>query len=165
MKTIITILRAAIGWHFLYEGLIKLFADKWSAASYLNSTYGFLSGFYHWLAASPIRLGMVEFFNVWGLILIGLALFFGLCARWASIAGALLLMLYYFAYPPFGVSLLGGDGTVYIVNPLFIEAAILVFFFCIKEKGYGLDNLVPLLKEKKQAQTEPAHVSSDTGIN
>ena len=111
MKTIITIIRVAVGWHFLYEGCIKLFAADWSAVSYLNNTHGFLSGFYHWLAASPMRMEIVDFLNVWGLILIGLALFVGLCARWASLAGALLLTLYYFAYPPFGISLLGGDGT------------------------------------------------------
>ena len=160
MKTIITILRAAIGWHFLYEGFIKLFADEWSAASYLNNTHGFLSGFYHWLAASPVRMGVVDFLNVWGLILIGLVLFVGLFARWASLFGALLLTLYYFAYPPFGVSLFAGDGTVYIINQLFIETAILVFLFCYKEKGYGLDDLMQLMKKKKQVQTE--NISPDT---
>jgi len=142
MKTIITIIRVAVGWHFLYEGLIKLFGEGWSSASYLNNTYGFLSGFYHWLAASPARLGIVDFLNIWGLILIGLALFLGLFVRWASLAGALLLTLYYFAYPPFGVSLLGGNSTVYIINQLFIEASVLVFFFCYREKGYGLDHLL-----------------------
>ena len=161
MKTIITILRAAIGWHFLYEGLIKLFADNWSAASYLNNTYGFLSGFYHWLAASPVRMEVVDFLNVWGLILIGLALFLGVCVRWVSIAGALLLTLYYFAYPPFGISLLGGDGTLFIISPLFIEAAILVFFFAFKTKGYELENLLPMLRKKK----ETAPVSSKPDIH
>ena len=149
MKTIITIIRTAIGWHFLHEGLIKLFAAGWSAESYLNNTCGFLSGFYHWLAASPVRLGVVDFFNIWGLILIGLALFLGLYARWASIAGTLLLSLYYFAYPPFGISLIGGSGTTYIINQLFIETAILVFLVCYKEKGYGLDDLVQILKSGK----------------
>jgi len=142
MKTIITIIRAAVGWHFLYEGCIKLFAENWSAASYLNNTYGFLSGFYHWLAISPGRLAVVDFLNVWGLILIGLALFIGLLSRWASLAGALLLVLYYFAYPPFGITLLTGDGSVYIINQLFIEASILIFLFCYREKGYGLGNLL-----------------------
>ena len=165
MKTITTIIRAAIGWHFLYEGLIKLFADGWSAASYLNNTYGFLSGFYHWLAASPARLGMVDFFNIWGLILIGLALFLGLCARWASLFGALLLILYYFAYPPFGVSLLGSDGTAYIINPQLIEAAVLVFLFCYREKGYGLDNALQLLKRKKQTASNPVTVPEDTATD
>jgi len=167
MKTVITIIRAAIGWHFLYEGLIKLFADEWSAAPYLTNTYGFLSGFYHWLAASPARLAVVDFLNIWGLILIGLALFIGLFARWASIVGALLLTLYYFAYPPFGISLLGGDGTTYIINALLIEAAVLVFFFCYKEKGYGLDEALQLLKRKKQAPPKPIIVpeDSDTVVN
>ena len=163
MKTIITIIRAAVGWHFLYEGCIKLFAEKWSAASYLDNTYGFLSGLYHWLSASPGRLAVVDFLNIWGLILIGLALFIGLFVRWASLFGALLLMLYYFAYPPFGISLLGGDGTVYIINELFIESAILVFFFCYKEKGYGLDDALQLLRKKKEPATVAA--DTDTGVN
>ena len=163
MKIIITIIRAAIGWHFLYEGCIKLFAEKWSSASYLNNTNGFLSGFYHWLAATPGRLAIVDFLNVWGLILIGLALFIGLFTRWASLAGALLLVLYYFAYPPFGFTLFSGNGLVYIINQLVIEAAILVFFFCSKEKGYGLDGSVQLLRKKKEF--EIVHGEATTGVN
>ena len=167
MKKIITIIRVAVGWHFLYEGCIKLFADKWSAASYLNNTYGFLSGFYHWLAATSARLAIVDFLNIWGLVLIGLALFLGVFVRWASLAGTLLLALYYFAYPPFGISLLGGNGTVYIINQLFIEAAILVFFFCYRERGYSLDNALQLLKRKKQTSPEPetVHENIDTSVN
>ena len=160
MRTIITIIRAAVGWHFLYEGCIKLFAEEWSSASYLNNTYGFLSGFYHWLAASPGRLAVIDFFNIWGLILIGLALFIGLYARWASLAGALLLALYYFAYPPFGITLLTGDGSVFIINQLVIEAAILVFLFCYREKGYGLDDAVQLMRKKKEP--EIAHAEATT---
>ena len=165
MKTIITIIRAAIGWHFFYEGCVKLFSDSWSAASYLNNTHGFLSCFYHWLAASPIRVDLVDFLNIWGLILIGLALFVGLCIRWASLFGALLLSLYYFAYPPFGYSLYASDGSVYIINQLFIEAAVLTFLFCYKEKGYGLTGVIQLLKKKKQKPTEPTTASTDMEKN
>ena len=153
MKTIITIIRAAIGWHFLYEGLTKLFAGDWSAASYLTNTHGFLSGFYQWLAASPMRLGIVDFLNVWGLILIGLALFVGLCSRWASFFGALLLLLYYFAYPPFGFSMFAGDGAVYIINPQFIEAVVLIFLCCYPGKGYGLSNFIQWLRKKNKPTT------------
>lgn len=163
MKVIVTILRAAIGWHFLYEGAIKLFAENWSAESFLNNTYGFLSGFYHWLAASPGRMVMVDFLNIWGLILIGLALFIGLFSRWAAISGALLLLLYYFAYPPFGIALLGGDGTTYVINQLFIETAILVFLFFYKERGYGIDNLTGIFKKKKIVSGEPEGVKFAEG--
>lgn len=30
-----TIVRIAIGWHFLYEGIAKIMADSWTAAPYL----------------------------------------------------------------------------------------------------------------------------------
>ncbi|MDR0815118.1 MAG: DoxX family membrane protein [Bacteroidales bacterium] len=154
MKWILTILRMAIGWHFLYEGVIKIVADNWSSANYLSNTHGFLSGFYQWLAASPLRLEIVDFLNIYGLILIGLALIIGLLDKWASIVGALLLLLYYFAYPPFGIALLGGDGTTYIVNSLLIETIILLFLFFYKQKGYGLENLIRYYAKKKQTVAE-----------
>ncbi|MDR1223311.1 MAG: DoxX family protein [Tannerella sp.] len=144
MKSIITIIRIAVGWHFLYEGLVKLFSNNWSSESYLSNTYGLFSGVYHWLAASPERLQVVDFLNIWGLILIGVALFVGIFIRMASLSGFLLLVLYYFAYPPFGVSLLGGDGTLYIVDKILIEAAVLLFIAFSREKGYGPENLFNL---------------------
>jgi uncharacterized membrane protein YphA (DoxX/SURF4 family) len=150
MKSIITIIRIAVGWHFLYEGMVKLFAGNWSSESYLSNTYGLFSGVYHWLAASPERLQIVDFLNIWGLILIGLALFTGIFIRAASLSGFLLLVLYYFAYPPFGVSLLGGDGTLYVVDKILIEAVILLFMTFSREKGYGLDNLFNIKDLRKR---------------
>lgn len=41
-KTVITILRMAIGWHLLYEGISKLWGH-WTAASYLNNAQGFMA--------------------------------------------------------------------------------------------------------------------------
>ena len=35
---ILVLLRMAIGWHFLYEGIAKLFTPNWSSASYLDSS-------------------------------------------------------------------------------------------------------------------------------
>lgn len=154
LKLIITILRMAIGWHFLYEGLIKLFADSWTAEGFLSNSNGFASGFYHWLAASPIRMEVVDLLNIWGLILIGLALFIGFFDKWASLLGAILLVLYYFVYPPFGISLLGSDGTTFIINQLFVEAAALILLFFCKQRGYGIAELISLLKKKKQIREE-----------
>ncbi|MDR1381978.1 MAG: DoxX family protein [Tannerella sp.] len=151
MKIIITILRMAIGWHFLYEGCVKLFAENWTSEGYLAGSQGFLSGFFHWLAASQGRLEVVDILNVAGLILIGLSLSFGLLGRWASLAGAFLLTLYYLAYPPFGLSLLSStEGSVFIINKLLIEAVVLVFLFAHREQGYGLDGLaIRLFRRRK----------------
>ena len=77
-KLIVTFIRVVIGWHFLYEGISKLFIDGWSSQSYLANAHGFLSGFYHWLSAGEGLVRVVDFLNVYGLILIGLALFIGI---------------------------------------------------------------------------------------
>lgn len=158
-KLFVTILRVAIGWHFLYEGFSKLLAENWSAQSFLSNSTGFLSGFYHWLASSQGMMNAVDVLNVYGLILIGLALFLGIFMRYAAIAGVLLLALYYFAYPPFGGSLLGSpEGNLYIVNKNFIEAAALILFLFLKEKGYGLYRL-DLLSGNRAKKNEPADES------
>lgn len=151
--SVITIIRAAIGWHFLYEGLSKLFMEDWSSQTYLANASGFLSGFYHWLAGGEAMVKVVDMFNVYGLILIGLALFLGIFIRLASAAGILLLVLYYFAYPPFGTSLFGSvEGHFYIVNRNFIEAFLLFWFVISKHQGYGIGQLIKLEKKRKQRQ-------------
>ncbi len=142
-KLTFTILRVAIGWHFLYEGISKLFIENWSSQAYLANTSGFLSGFYHWLAGGETLVSVVDFMNIYGLILIGLALFIGMFVRAAAAGGILLLVLYYFAYPPFGTSLFGGaDGHFFIVDRNFIEALLLLLLVVAREPGYGINALI-----------------------
>ena len=59
-KILITVLRMAIGWHFLYEGVSKLIVKDWTAFSYLANSTGPFSGFYHWLASSGAVLQAVD---------------------------------------------------------------------------------------------------------
>jgi len=155
-KLIITLFRVAIGWHFLYEGISKLLVRNWSAAGYLSKATGPFDGFYHWMAASEGLMKIIDPVNMAGLVLIGLGLFLGLFIRLSSISGVILLMLYYFAYPPFGGDLFGSaEGNLYIVNKNLIETLALLVIFLIKEKGYGIYAL-PLfqLKKKAEASTE-----------
>ena len=152
-KTVITIIRAAIGLHFFYEGLSKLFMENWSAQSYLANANGFLSGFYHWLASGESLVKVIDVLNVYGLILIGLALFLGIFIRIASVGGILLLLLYYFAYPPFGTSLFGSpEGHFYIVNRNFIEALLLFWFVLSSQTGYGISQLFRRRKQEDQEE-------------
>jgi uncharacterized membrane protein YphA (DoxX/SURF4 family) len=162
-RLFITALRVAIGWHFLYEGLAKILAGNWTAYGYLSNTSGFMSVFYHGLANSSFLLKVTDVLNMYGLLLIGLALFIGIFIRYASIAGTLLLILYYFAYPPIGSSLLNAsEGHLFIVDKIFIEAVALLFILFSKEKGYGLDTLIELLSKpiKKQVGEDSDDASS-----
>jgi uncharacterized membrane protein YphA (DoxX/SURF4 family) len=151
-RLLLTVLRVAIGWHFLYEGLAKFYQGNWSAAGYLQNTSGFFSGFYHWLGSGAL-LKITDALNMYGLVLIGLALFLGLFTRFAAAAGALLLTLYYFAYPPFGNTAMGAEGHLFVVDKIFVEAVALLFILLTNIKGYGIDALLPLFRK---AEKEPA---------
>ncbi len=120
---LLVVLRFAIGWHFLYEGLVKLFMPEWSAASYLEVSTWIFAPLFHWMAETPSVLAIVDVLNIWGLILIGAALLLGVFTRLASIGGMVLLALYYVANPPF-VGLDFGvpqEGHYLVVNKTLIE--------------------------------------------
>jgi len=92
-KITITVLRVAIGWHFFYEGISKLFAENWTVQGFLTNATGPFSEFYHWLSVSSGLMRVVDVLNVYGLILIGVTLFIGMAFRLAAISGVTLLTL------------------------------------------------------------------------
>jgi uncharacterized membrane protein YphA (DoxX/SURF4 family) len=121
-----TVLRIVVGWHFLYEGIAKLANPNWSSASYLMESKWLFAGFFHWLISNNTALQIANFMNIWGLLIIGFCLFIGLFTRAASISGALLLLMYYVANPPFVYSSIPATSHFYIINYNLIEAIILI---------------------------------------
>ena len=149
------LLRAAIGWHFLFEGLVKLFTPGWSAAGYLAGSQGFLSGLFRAMAANETLLQVIDIANVWGLILIGAGLLLGVFIRLSAIAGILLLLLYYFAYPPFGPSAgLSAEGHYWIINRNLLEAMMLVLVAVIPAYTWSLERFFRRKKEEEAAAEE-----------
>lgn len=138
-------LRVAIGWHFLYEGVVKLANPNWSSVGYLLDSKGFLSGFYHWLASDPALLRVVDVMNVWGLIAIGLGLILGLLTRAATWCGIILLAGYYLSHPPLvGLTYgLPAEGSYLIVNKTLIELVGLVVLLNFPTgRSIGIDRLI-----------------------
>jgi thiosulfate dehydrogenase [quinone] large subunit len=138
----LAVLRIAIGWHFLYEGLLKVSNPDWTAASFLNNSVGPLASFFNSLAASSSVLATVDFLNQWGLVAIGLSLMLGLFSRWASLGGMFLLLLYYAANPSFIGNMDSSvtEGNYLIVNKNLIELiALWVIFQFHDSKVFGLD--------------------------
>lgn len=149
----VTIVRMSVGWHFLYEGYSKLMLENWTAKGYLMGTTGLFSDFYHYLAESPM-LPFVDKLNVYGLCIIGIMLFCGFCTRYAACAGSLLLLLYYFAYPPFGVSILGQEnGNLFIVDKIFLEILLLLLLVISKKYSYGVSSFIFLIRNYYQKRT------------
>jgi len=121
-------LRILIGWHLLYEGLAKFVDPFWSSALYLmDSPWSFFVS----IANHPLLLSIVDFLNIWGLILIGACIIAGLLTRPTTIAGIILLFLYYISNPPFigVVSMMPAEGNYLIVNKTLIELAAMVVLY------------------------------------
>lgn len=162
----LVVLRIAIGWHFLYEGLNKLFVADWSSYSYLLNSRWIFSGFFHWIANTPALLNIVDFLNIWGLILIGLGLFLGVFTRISAAAGILLLSFYYLAYPPllgmdFGIPV---EGHYLVVNKNLIELFALVLFLVIPSRWIlGVDRLWKLLMAKRNEMPEGKATEGQAG--
>jgi uncharacterized membrane protein YphA (DoxX/SURF4 family) len=141
----LTFLRIVIGWHFLYEGLSKLFTPDWSAYNYLAMAKWFLAGVFHWVAATPTALAVVDFLNIWGLILIGIALLLGVFSRVAALCGVVLLGLYYTAHPAlvgmdFGVP---QEGSYLWVDKNIVELFALALFCLIPGRQlWGFERLL-----------------------
>lgn len=128
----LTFLRILIGWHFLYEGLIKLFSSPaWTAKYYLLDSVGPFSTAFKAMAGDTRILAIIDLMNVWGLILIGLSLFIGLFTKVFKIFGIAILFLYYFAYPPFMGYIINApvEGSYWIVNKNLIEIASLFVLY------------------------------------
>jgi thiosulfate dehydrogenase [quinone] large subunit len=160
-RLVLLLLRIAIGWHFLYEGIAKLYSPLWSSYDYLSVSKWIFSGFFHWLASTPELLKIVDLLNIWGLILIGLALFLGVFTRLSSILGIILLSLYYLANPPFVGMDFGvpAEGHYLIVNKTLLELVTLCIFLMIPPKSLpGFERLFCLItnhiqrKKKKKAK-------------
>lgn len=138
-------LRVLIGWHFLYEGLSKLVNPDWSSVAFLLDSEGFLSSLFYSLASDPGLLKMVDFLNIWGLILIGLGLILGLFSRVSIIAGIALLGMYYLSHPPFvGYTFaVPSEGSYLWVNKNLIEmAALAVLLVFPTSRETGIDRFI-----------------------
>jgi len=149
----LVVLRVMIGWHFLYEGVSKLMKPNWSAAGYLMQARGLFAGMFKWMAGTPEVLSVVNLMNIWGLIAIGLGLILGCFTRIASVAGILLLLLFYLCVPPFVgfYYSIPMEGSYMIINKNLIEMAAL-FLIAITHSGMylGIDRILHKLFRKRQ---------------
>ncbi len=159
---ILVLLRMAIGWHFLYEGIAKIMTPNWSCAGYLKSASWWLSDFFHWIVANPQALPIVNWLNVWGLTLIGLGLIVGCFTRLAAFFGILLLAMYYIANPPFlasGMSI-SAEGHYLIIDKNLIEIiALVAIIFFSAGRYWSVDKAILAWFRYKTTQPDPTKES------
>ncbi len=129
----LVVLRTLIGWHFLYEGFVKLFWPAWSrdgvplarfsSVGYLRSATGPLAEVFRGLADWN-GLPWLDHLVAWSLLLVGLGLMLGLFTQLACAGALALLALFYVSWlPTRGVYEPGAEGNYLLVNKNLIEAA------------------------------------------
>jgi len=140
----LALMRIAIGWHFLYEGIVKLLDPHWTSAGYLKAATGPAAELFHRMASDPAVLSVVDQLNIWGLILIGGCLILGLMARLAAVCGVVLLGLYYAAYPPLfdATPAAMTEGHYLLVNKNLVELLALCVVVVFPAGAFGLDGIL-----------------------
>ena len=170
----LVLLRTLVGWHFAWEGFVKLWwpswsrggwpLPRWSAAGFLQRATGPLADFFHtlgessWMPVLDVLIAVV-------LLLTGLSLMLGLFTRTGLTAAFVLLALSSVAaIPTLGVSGPGAAGTSLCVNKNLVEAgAVLVLLVFRTGRIAGLDLLLADRRRRRaSAATGPAAVTEAT---
>jgi uncharacterized membrane protein YphA (DoxX/SURF4 family) len=155
---ILTIVRLATGWHFLYEGVTKIIAGNWTSAPFLAGSKWIFAPVFNAMAEITAVTGIIDFINIWGMILVGLGLILGVFIRLASGAGALMLLFYFIAYPPIpGYTIsVPVEGSYLWVNKTLIEFFVLLaFVFISSESQFSLERFYRRWKEEKARRPVP----------
>lgn len=122
----LTLLRLFVGWHFMFEGLIKILTPGWTAKGYLMSAQGFLAPFFNWLGSDSM-INISDTLTALALITVGLTLLLGLWEKTGAFVGIGMLAFFYLAHPAWpGIPASGpAEGNYFIVNKNLVELAAL----------------------------------------
>ena len=153
LKYVFSLLNIVVGWHLLYEGVVKILDPDWTSASYLINANGFLEGLFQHIAESPVLLQIADIINMVLLTVAGLLIITGLFTRYAATAGAILIGLYYISNLPVQPTNVGYgvEGHYLLVNKNLVETIILALIAIIPKSWYfGIGNLIELKKKNKK---------------
>lgn len=143
--TWLVILRVFIGWHFMYEGMVKILNPKWTSLPYLLDSKGPASSFFITMTQNDSVMTTVNFLNEWSLFLIGFCLIIGLFSKLSSFGGMLLLIAYSLSHPSMiNVSyMMPFEGSYLWIDKNLVEfAALGVLCVFSTSKIIGLDRLL-----------------------
>ena len=142
LKVSVTLLRILIGWHFLFEGIVKMYNPEWTSFGYLATAQGPFDWFFTMLVGDS-TIGWVNTLNIAALLVVGITFILGIFERKGAIVGIGLLALYFLAHPPFpGLTQLNVEGNYWLVNKNLIElVACLVIYQLPTGRYFGLDYL------------------------
>jgi thiosulfate dehydrogenase [quinone] large subunit len=133
----VLVLRVVLGGLMLEAGLDKLINGGFSIAGYVSNGSG---PFASWFANFATMSSTLDPLVIWGEILIGLSLIFGVFLRFGSFWGALLMVLYYLPYLP--------PENGWISKQIIYMLVFIMMMFSGSGYFFGIDKLAKKLAEK-----------------
>ena len=130
-------LRFLLGWYMFFAGIEKVLNPGWTASKFLLGAKSFPE-FYAWFA-QPAQSWWVDPLNSWGITLVGVALLLGVAVRPAALAGAALMILYYF--PHFAYPFVLPHGFIVEEHVIYAVAFVLIAFMPAA-KRFGLGSIL-----------------------
>ena len=142
LKDSVVLMRIFIGWHFLFEGIIKFYNPDWTSYGYLASAQGPLKTVFLALTGEGV-IEWVDALNMTALIVVGLTLVLGIFEKLGAFVGIALLAMYYSAHPSFPWLMEANvEGSYWFVNKNLIElAACLVIYQFPTSQYFGLKRI------------------------
>jgi len=140
--TFLMMLRLFIGWHFMYEGIVKLLNPRWTSLPYLLDSKGIASSMFISFTQQEGVMTFIDLFNEWALLLIGLGLTLGVLYRLSSYGGILLLIMYTLSHPSFiGANYMSPfEGSYLFIDKNLVELAALALLTVFPTSQiYGID--------------------------
>lgn len=139
------LLRLFIGWHFMYEGMVKILNPHWTSLPYLLDSKGPAASFFIKLTQNADLMALINVANEYALLLVGLGLTLGVLYRLSSIGGILLLLMYTLSHPSFigAEYLMPFEGSYLWIDKNLVEMAALGLL-CVfpTSQIYGFDRML-----------------------
>ena len=148
----LVVLRTLIGWHFAYEGYVKLIRPAWgsdglplgawSSSGYLQGATGPFASVFQSLGQSS-WIGALDLSVALALVAVGVSLMLGLLTQVGCVGAMVLLTIFYVsAMPLSGLPEPRMEGTYLLVNKNLIELVAVAVLFAFKTgRIAGLDLL------------------------
>lgn len=154
LKDSVVLMRIFIGWHFLYEGIIKMYNPDWTSYGYLASAQGPLKPVFTAFTDEAL-MGWVDGLNMAALIVVGLCFVLGIFEKKGALVGIGLLALYYLAHPSFPwITQVNVEGNYWFVNKNLIElAACMVIYQLPTGHYFGLGRIFNKNKTENKKDT------------
>jgi thiosulfate dehydrogenase [quinone] large subunit len=138
-KLFLILLRVAVGWFFLYQGITAILDPQWSVLPFISHAHTFPD--FYTSVSDPVTASYMSYLIKGLYVLIGALIVSGLFVRIGALLGALIMLFFYFPLLQFPYVTYAGS-VYYIVDYHLVMVILLLYLFAARAgEVFGLGTL------------------------